>query len=116
MHCGKLGLAQNTIVAFVSDNRPEGEVVRQFGGDMPDMGSPRPLPRRTGRCQRRLDPHRRADPLAGPDWAAIILRDVLDHGFFPDALVSRAARCPTIARSTASIRPPAARKEQPRAA
>ena len=46
---------------------------------------PRPLPRRTRRRQRRLHPHRRADPLAGSDRAAIILRDVLNHGFFPDA-------------------------------
>jgi arylsulfatase len=30
----ELGLPQDTIVAFASDNGPEGEVVRQFGGDM----------------------------------------------------------------------------------
>jgi len=39
----ELGLAQDTIVVFASDNGPQGEVVRQFGGDMPDMGSPGPF-------------------------------------------------------------------------
>jgi len=37
-----LGLEQDTIVVFASDNGPQGEVVREFGGDMPDMGSPGP--------------------------------------------------------------------------
>lgn len=37
------GLVQDTIVVFASDNGPQGEVVRQFGGDMPDMGSPGPF-------------------------------------------------------------------------
>jgi arylsulfatase A-like enzyme len=39
----KLGIAQDTIVVFASDNGPQGEVVREFGGDMPDMGSPGPF-------------------------------------------------------------------------
>lgn len=39
----ELGLEQDTIVVFASDNGPQGEVVRQFGGDMPDMGSPGPF-------------------------------------------------------------------------
>ena len=47
-------------------------------------GIVRTLSRRARRRQRRLDPHRRHHPLAGPDPAAIILRDVLDHGFLPD--------------------------------
>jgi arylsulfatase A-like enzyme len=38
----ELGLEQDTIVVFASDNGPQGEVVREFGGDMPDMGSPGP--------------------------------------------------------------------------
>jgi arylsulfatase A-like enzyme len=38
-----LGLKDNTIVVFASDNGPQGEVVREFGGDMPDMGSPGPF-------------------------------------------------------------------------
>jgi arylsulfatase A-like enzyme len=37
-----LGLDDNTIVVFASDNGPQGSVVREFGGDMPDMGSPGP--------------------------------------------------------------------------
>jgi arylsulfatase len=37
-----LGLEQDTIVIFASDNGPQGEVVREFGGDMQDMGSPGP--------------------------------------------------------------------------
>jgi arylsulfatase A-like enzyme len=39
----ELGLTQDTIVVFASDNGPQGEVVREFGGDMPDMGSPGPF-------------------------------------------------------------------------
>jgi arylsulfatase A-like enzyme len=38
----ELGLEQDTLVVFASDNGPQGEVVREFGGDMPDMGSPGP--------------------------------------------------------------------------
>ncbi len=38
-----LGLESNTIVVFASDNGPQGSVVREFGGDMPDMGSPGPF-------------------------------------------------------------------------
>jgi arylsulfatase A-like enzyme len=36
----EFGLTQDTIVVFASDNGPQGEVVRELGGDMPDMGSP----------------------------------------------------------------------------
>jgi arylsulfatase len=39
----ELGLENDTIVVFASDNGPQGEVVREFGGDMPDMGSPGPF-------------------------------------------------------------------------
>jgi arylsulfatase len=38
----ELGLEQDTLVVFASDNGPQGAVVREFGGDMPDMGSPGP--------------------------------------------------------------------------
>jgi arylsulfatase len=37
-----VGLDDNTIVVFASDNGPQGSVVREFGRDMPDMGSPGP--------------------------------------------------------------------------
>jgi arylsulfatase A-like enzyme len=39
----ELGLARETIVVFASDNGPQGDVVREFGGDMPDAGSPGPF-------------------------------------------------------------------------
>jgi arylsulfatase A-like enzyme len=39
----EIGLEQDTIVVFASDNGPQGEVVREFGGDMPDMGTPGPF-------------------------------------------------------------------------
>jgi arylsulfatase len=38
----ELDLDRNTIVVFASDNGPQGAVAREFGGDMPDMGSPGP--------------------------------------------------------------------------
>jgi arylsulfatase A-like enzyme len=37
-----LGLENDTIVVFASDNGPQGAGVRELGGDMPDMGSPGP--------------------------------------------------------------------------
>ncbi len=37
-----LRLENDTIVVFASDNGPQGGVVRELGGDMPDMGSPGP--------------------------------------------------------------------------
>jgi arylsulfatase A-like enzyme len=39
----ELGLARETIVVFASDNGPQGDVVRELGGDMPDAGSPGPF-------------------------------------------------------------------------
>ena len=39
----ELGVDNDTIVVFASDNGPQGEVVREFGGDMPDMGSSGPF-------------------------------------------------------------------------
>ena len=39
----ELGLEQDTIVVFASDNGPDGPGSRAFGGDMPDMGSPGPF-------------------------------------------------------------------------
>src|SRR5215211_7000681 len=39
----ELGVENDTIVVYASDNGPQGEVVREFGGDMPDMGSPGPF-------------------------------------------------------------------------
>jgi arylsulfatase len=38
----ELGLALDTIVVFASDNGPDGPGARNFGGDMPDMGSSGP--------------------------------------------------------------------------
>jgi arylsulfatase A-like enzyme len=38
-----LGLENDTIVVFASDNGPQGAVVRELGGDMPDTGSPGPF-------------------------------------------------------------------------
>lgn len=38
----ELDLENDTIVVFASDNGPQGAVVREFGGGMPDMGSPGP--------------------------------------------------------------------------
>ena len=80
----ELGLEKDTIVVFASDNGPQGDVVREFGGDMPDMGSPGPLPRRARRRERRLDPHRRDDPLAGSRFgreSSYAMFSIMD--FFP---------------------------------
>ena len=42
MRSKELGLEQDTIVVFASDNGPDGPGARTFGGDMPDMGSSGP--------------------------------------------------------------------------
>jgi arylsulfatase A-like enzyme len=42
-----LGLARDTIVVFASDNGPDGPAVVNFGGDMPDIGSPDPIAARS---------------------------------------------------------------------
>jgi arylsulfatase len=39
----ELGLEEETIVVFASDNGPDGPGARAFGGDMPDMGTPGPF-------------------------------------------------------------------------
>lgn len=38
----ELGIEQNTIVVFASDNGPDGPGASRFGGDMPDIGSSGP--------------------------------------------------------------------------
>ena len=38
----ELGLENDTIVVFASDNGPDGPGARAFGGDMPDIGSSGP--------------------------------------------------------------------------
>ena len=38
----ELGLAQDTIVVFASDNGPQGEVVRESGGTCRTWGRPAP--------------------------------------------------------------------------
>jgi arylsulfatase A-like enzyme len=101
----ELELAQDTIVVFASDNGPQGEVVREFGGDMPDMGSPGPFRGELG------------DVSEGSIRTAALIRwpgrirprvsyamfSIMD--FSRRSQVSRAASCRTIGRSTASIRP-----------
>jgi arylsulfatase A-like enzyme len=42
-----LGLARDTIVVFASGNGPDGPAVVNFGGDMPDIGSPDPIAARS---------------------------------------------------------------------
>src|ERR1051326_5772464 len=49
----------------------------------------RAVPGRARRRQRRLDPHRRDDPLAEPNPTAIVLCHVLDHGFLPHTRADR---------------------------
>ena len=78
-----LGLEQDTIVIFASDNGPQGEVVREFT-DMQDMGSPGPTAANWATRAKVAHPHRCDDPLARSDLAGVDVRDVLDHGFLPD--------------------------------
>ena len=101
----ELNLARDTTVVFASDNGPDGPGVRAFGRRHAGHSLIPAYSRCARRRERRLDPHRRHHPLAGSDPTAILLRHVLDHGFF--SRPSRgllAARCRTTARSTASTR------------
>jgi arylsulfatase A-like enzyme len=52
----QLGLEDNTIVVFCSDNAPDSLGTREFGNlETPDMGNPGPFRGQSGRCERRLD-------------------------------------------------------------
>ena len=64
----ELGLEKDTIVVFASDNGPQGEVVREFGGDMPDMGSPGPYRGELGDVSEGSIRTAARDLLAGPDF------------------------------------------------
>ena len=90
----ELGLARDTIVVFASDNGPDGPGGARIRRRHAGHGLVRALSRRARRRERRLDPHRRHHPLAGPDPAAVVLRDVLDHGFFPDLRPARGGKVP----------------------
>ena len=80
-----LGLEQDTIVIFASDNGPQGEVVREFGGDMQDMGSPGPYRGELGDASEGSIRTAAMIRWPGRDSAGVDVRDVLDHGFLPNA-------------------------------
>ena len=92
-----LGVDDDTIVIFASDNGPRGDATREFGNQgTPDMGNTRPVPRRTGRSDGGLDPHLRLHPLARPRQAGHdFLRHVLDHGFLAHARAIVGGKMPT---------------------
>ena len=78
-----LGLEDDTIVVFASDNGPQGEVVRELGGDMPDLGSPGPYRGELGDVSE--GSIRTAAMIRWPNInsAAGIERNVFDYGFLP---------------------------------
>ena len=82
----ELGVDDNTLVVFASDNGPSGETVREMGNQgTPDMGNAGPFRGRTGRSHRGLDPNLLLRPLAGQGQAGHqLVRDVLDHGLHAD--------------------------------
>ena len=95
-----VGLDDNTIVVFASDNGPQGSVVREFGGGMPDMGSPGPHRGELGDVSEgsirtaamiRWPGHIRPRP-------SYTMFSIMD--FFPKLPASRQARCRTTAQST----------------
>ena len=88
-----LGLEQDTIVVFASDNGPQGEVVREFGGDMPDMGSPGPYRGELGDASE--GSIRTAAMIRWPGQIRpSSVRDVLDHGFLPDTRAPGGGKVP----------------------
>jgi arylsulfatase len=89
----ELGIAQDTIVVFASDNGPQGEWCASSVGTCLTWAR-RALPRRARRRQRRVHPHCRTDPLAGSDRTEIIVCDDLDHGFLPDACAPGGGKVP----------------------
>ena len=99
-----LGLEQDTIVIFASDNGPQGEVVREFGGDMPDMGSPGPYRGELGDASE--GSIRTAAMIRWPGQirpgSSYAMFSIMD--FFSTLARLAGARCRTIARSTVSTR------------
>ena len=82
----ELGIDDNTIVVFASDNGPFGEAAREFGNQgTPDMGNPGPFRGELGEATEGVDPDGRDHPLARQGSRRHhVLRDVLDHGFHAD--------------------------------
>lgn len=83
-----LGLEDNTIVAFASDNGPEGPGARDFGRHA-GHGIARAIPRLSGRRERRFHPYPGHHSLAGPYQSRSVERNVLDHGLLPDIRTPR---------------------------
>ncbi len=82
----QLGVDDDTLVVFASDNGPQGETAREIGqpGNA-GHGQLRSFSRRAGRSHRGSDQDLLLYPLAGQGQGGYqLIRDVLDHGFLPD--------------------------------
>ena len=104
----QLGVDDNTLLVFASDNGPSGEAFREYGNEgTPDMGSPGPFRGELGEategsirtfCFMRWPGQRQAEH----DF----LCDVLDHGLLSNLRQHyRGQGAQTTVQSTASIRP-----------
>ena len=82
----ELGIDDNTLVVFASDNGPQGETAREMGNQgTPDMGNSGPFRGELGEATEGVDPDLLLRPLARQGQAGHhLVRDVLDHGFLSD--------------------------------
>ena len=87
----ELGVDDNTIVVFASDNGPYGEAAREFGNQgTPDMGNSGPFRGELGEATEGAIRTCGDYPLARQDQAEHhVVRDVLDHGFLADIRAHR---------------------------
>ena len=92
----ELGVDDDTLLVFASDNGPPGETLREMATRERPTWAAGSLPRRTRRSHRGLDPNLRHHPLAGhikPDTTSYAMFSIMD--FFPTFATIIGGQVPT---------------------
>ena len=103
----ELGIDDNTLVVFASDNGPQGETAREMGNQgTPDMGNSGPFRGELGEATEgsiRTFCFVRWPGKVKPGTSSYAMFSIMD--FLPTFAASSAPRCPPTGPSTASTRP-----------